>query len=112
MLAARANDGRLPPGTPYPFPLGTEAGEWRVSPPLTAVEPAWWVGDVTPFMLPSAAMVRTKGPYPLTSKRYARDFNEVKEIGSLDEHDEDRRPDDGGDLLAGAAAPDLRQPDA
>ena len=51
MLAAREHDGRLPAGTPYPFPLGTAPGEWRVSPPLTAVDPAWWVGNVRPFLI-------------------------------------------------------------
>jgi len=84
MLAARANDGRLPPGTPYPFPLGTTPGAWRVSPPLTAVEPAWWVGNVKPFMIGRGDRFRTAGPNPLASKAYARDLNEVKRIGAFD----------------------------
>jgi PAP2 superfamily len=84
MLAARANDGRLPPGTPYPFPLGTTPGAWRVSPPLTAVEPAWWVGNVKPFMIGRGDRFRTAGPNPLRSKAYARDLNEVKRIGAFD----------------------------
>ena len=72
MLAARANDGRLPPGTPYPFPQGTAPGAWRVSPPLTAVDPAWWVGDVRPFLIPSARWFLSDGPNALTSRAYAR----------------------------------------
>jgi hypothetical protein len=84
MLAARANDGRLPPGTPYPFPLGTTPGAWRVSPPLTAVEPAWWVGSVKPFMIGRGDRFRTAGPNPLASNAYARDLNEVKRIGAFD----------------------------
>jgi hypothetical protein len=84
MLAARANDGRLPAGTPYPFPLGTTPGAWRVSPPLTAVEPAWWVGNVKPFMIGRGDRFRTAGPNPLASKAYARDLNEVKRIGAYD----------------------------
>jgi hypothetical protein len=84
MLAARANDGRLPAGTPYPFPLGTLPGEWRVSPPLTTPDPAWWLANVRPFMLPRADMVRTDGPNPLWSRGYARDVNEVKRIGAFD----------------------------
>ncbi|MDA0165994.1 vanadium-dependent haloperoxidase [Solirubrobacter ginsenosidimutans] len=83
MLAARANDGRMAHGAPYPYPLGTEPGAWRVSPPLTAVDPAWWVGDVRPFVIPSARWFGTPGPNPLTSRAYARDLNEVKEIGAL-----------------------------
>jgi hypothetical protein len=84
MLAARADDGRLPAGTPYPFPLGTAPGEWRVSAPLTTVDPAWWVGDVRPFMLPRADVFRTDGPNPLWSRAYARDLKEVERIGALD----------------------------
>jgi hypothetical protein len=83
MLAARATDGRLPAGTPYPFPPGTAPGAWRVSPPLTAVDPAWWVGNVKPFMIGRGDRFRTDGPYPLPSKAYARDFNEVKRIGAF-----------------------------
>ena len=84
MLAAREHDGRLPAGTPYPFPLGTAAGEWRVSPPLTAVDPAWWVGNVRPFLIGRGDRFRTSGPTPLASKAYARDLNEVKRIGAFD----------------------------
>jgi PAP2 superfamily len=87
MLAARENDGRLPPGTPYPFPLGKNPGEWRVSPPLTAVEPAWWVGNVRPFLIPNARWFLSDGPNPLTSRAYARDFNEVKRLGAFDSPD-------------------------
>jgi hypothetical protein len=87
MLAARANDGRLPLGTPYPFPQGTSPGAWRVSPPLTTVEPAWWVGNVRPFMIPSARWFLSDGPNALTSRAYARDFNEVKRLGELNSPD-------------------------
>lgn len=84
MLAARASDGRLPAGTPYPFPLGTAPGEWRVSPPLTTVDPAWWVGGVKPFLIGRGDRFRTDGPNPLRSRAYARDLNEVKRVGALD----------------------------
>jgi hypothetical protein len=83
MIAARTGDGRLPAGTPYPFLLGTGPGEWRVSPPLTSVEPTWWVGGVTTFLVPDAEMLRTDGPPALSSEAYAEDFNEVKSLGSL-----------------------------
>lgn len=83
MLAARAGDGRMAHGEPYPFPQGTTPGAWRVSPPLTAVDPAWWVGNVRPFLIPSARWFGTDGPNDLRSRAYARDFAEVKEIGAL-----------------------------
>lgn len=80
MLAARAHDGRN--GTFVPV-LGTAPGQWRLSPPLFATDPTPWVGYVTPFLLPNAAMLRSDGPNALTSRAYARDFNEVKSLGSL-----------------------------
>jgi hypothetical protein len=82
MLAERAGDGRHPT-TPFPFVFGTTAGVWRVSPPLTAPEPTPWVAHVRPFLVPRAEMLRSDGPNALTSRAYARDFNEVKSLGSL-----------------------------
>ena len=82
MLVARASDGRNPT-TPFPFVFGTSPGVWRVSPPLTAPDPAAWVGNVTPFLVPSVEMLRTDGPNALKSKAYAEDFNEVKSLGAL-----------------------------
>jgi PAP2 superfamily len=84
MIAARTGDGRLPAGTPYPFPFGTNAGEWRPSPPLLVAEPAWWVGNVRTFLVPDAEMLRSDGPNDLASAAYAEDFNEVKSLGALD----------------------------
>jgi hypothetical protein len=80
MLLARENDGR---NGPFTFVLGTTPGVWRPSPPFFALDPTPWVGNVTPFLLPNAAMLRSKGPNDLKSKAYADDFNEVKSIGSL-----------------------------
>lgn len=82
MLLRRADDGRNP-GTAFPFVFGSTAGVWRVSFPLTAPEPAAWVGDVTPFLVPSAEMLRSDGPNALTSGAHAKDFNEVKSLGSF-----------------------------
>jgi hypothetical protein len=80
MLAARANDGRFGPFTPV---YGTTPGVWRPTPPLFAPDPAPWVGNVRPFLVPDAAMLRTDGPNALPSRAYAKDFNEIKKIGSL-----------------------------
>jgi hypothetical protein len=80
ILAARANDGR---GGAFTFVFGTTPGVWRKSPPLYLADPAPWVGNVTPFMLRSPSQLRTEGPNKLTSEQYAKDFNEVKAIGSL-----------------------------
>lgn len=85
MLAARAGDGR---GGPFTFVFGTDPGEWRLAPPqgpagIVARDPAPWVGNVRPFLVPEVGMLRTDGPNPLTSAAYTEDFNEVKELGSL-----------------------------
>jgi hypothetical protein len=86
MLAQRANDGRF---DPFPVVEGTDPGEWRSAPPqgpdpgIVAKDPAPWVGNVRPFLVPNVKMLRTDGPNALTSAAYAEDFNEVKELGSL-----------------------------
>ena len=80
MLEARLNDGRFgPPPQLYP----PAPGIWRPTPPNFANDPAPWVGNVLPFLVPSAEMLRTDGPNALASADYAEDFNEVKELGSL-----------------------------
>src|SRR6266487_7189170 len=80
MLEERMNDGRFgPPPDLYP----PAPGIWRPTPPNFANDPAPWVGNVLPFLVPSAEMLRTDGPNALTSADYAEDFNEVKEVGSL-----------------------------
>jgi hypothetical protein len=80
MLAARANDGR---GGPFSFVLGATPGAWRPTPPNFGLDPAPWVGNVRPFLIASAEMLRTDGPNALTSAAYAEDLNEVKRLGSL-----------------------------
>ena len=93
MLALRKDDGvtRDAPYTP-----GMGPGKWRphpnpvpANPPianpdaargyLSSVVPGW--GNVTPFTLLSASQFWLAGPPALTSATYARDYNEVKNIG-------------------------------
>lgn len=66
---------------------GTQPGEWRstVFTPTgqPIVEPAPWVGNVDPFIVPDVETLRSDGPNPLTSPAYAEDFNEVKAYGSV-----------------------------
>ena len=116
MLQARMNDGRFgPPPALYP----PAPGIWRPTPPNFANDPAPWVGNVRPFIVPSVEMLRTDGPNALTSDDYAEDFNEIKEIGSLTSTTRTRGRDRCCDLLAGpsdgALEPDLshagRQPE-
>jgi hypothetical protein len=80
MLADRAGDGR---GAPFTVVLGTEPGVWRPTPPTLALDPAPWVGNVRPFVVPHVVILRSDPPNRLTSGAYARDLNEVKQVGSL-----------------------------
>lgn len=79
MLAARSNDGRF---GPFTFTPGMQAGQWRPTPPAFISDPFAWVGNVRPFLLRSSSQLRTRGPLALTSKAYAREFNEVKALGA------------------------------
>ena len=80
MLAARANDGRG--GGPGTF-VGMLPGLWRPTPPFFAQDPAPWVMNVLPFLIKSPDQFRSRGPNELTSRKYAKEFAEVKEIGSV-----------------------------
>ena len=80
LIAERAGDGRFPAAPFYTFPVGTLPGEWR---PTSGVnDPAAWLKDVRPFVLRDPDLFRARKPHGLTTKAYADDFNEVKEIGS------------------------------
>ncbi|HMF12068.1 MAG TPA: vanadium-dependent haloperoxidase, partial [Gemmataceae bacterium] len=61
--------------TPDPVPFDPPAAGDR----LPAVLPGW--GQVTPFVLRSSRQFEADGPPSLESKRYARDYDEVKSIG-------------------------------
>jgi hypothetical protein len=83
MLTARANDGRFGPSPWVPNP---DPGHWQplLNPDGTPIlDPTPWVGDVKPFLMTSSSQFRTDGPNALTSAAYAKDFNEVKALGSL-----------------------------
>jgi hypothetical protein len=82
MLAFRQNDGFLAAFNPV---IGTDPGDWRPIgwPATPAFDPDGWVGNSKPFLIESPSQFRSKGPYALTSRAYAREFNEVKELGAL-----------------------------
>jgi hypothetical protein len=82
MLAFRQNDGFMAAFTPV---IGTDSGNWRPIgwPATPAFDPDGWVANEKPFLIEDPSRYRSKGPNPLTSKAYAREFNEVKELGAL-----------------------------
>jgi hypothetical protein len=79
MIVARTNDGRF--GS-FRFTTGTLPGEWRPVLPSFVNDPAAWVKDVKPFLVESPSQFRSRGPNALTSEKYAREFAEVKSLGS------------------------------
>ena len=48
---------------------------WIVSDPFA------WVANVQPFVLQSPSQFQSKGPARLGSRAYAKEYNEVKELG-------------------------------
>ena len=82
MIAARQNDGRFGPS---PWRSDSRAGALAAaaSTRYTRLDPTPWVGGVRPFLLKSSSQFRTAGPNALNSAAWAKDFNEVKDIGAL-----------------------------
>ena len=83
MMAARQNDGRFGPS---PWVPNSDPGHWQpdLNPDGTPqLDPTPWVGQVRPFLMQSSSQFRTRGPRALTSGAYAKDFNEVKALGSV-----------------------------
>jgi len=78
MLADRLDDGRTGTGL---WPVGTQPGQWRLVPP-TNLNVFSWVGDIRPFSLLRTNQFKVDAPPKLTSKQYAREFNEVKALGA------------------------------
>jgi hypothetical protein len=84
MLAARKGDGR---GGAYRFPAPATpmdpwpVGQWRPVLPAFGNDPAAWIKDVKPFVIRDP--YASPAPYALASKRYAREFDEVKSVGAL-----------------------------
>jgi hypothetical protein len=79
MIAARMADGRF--GL-FRFLSGSGPGVWKPPLPPFASDPNAWVKDVKPFLIERASQFRSDGPYELTSRKYAREFNEVKSVGA------------------------------
>lgn len=83
ILNLRTGDGSFPPN-PEIFTGGTGPGEWRPTLPAFAPMASPWLGAVAPFALKDSAQLRASPPPPhLASGKYARDYDEVKALGSV-----------------------------
>jgi hypothetical protein len=81
ILSVRSNDGSAQAQFPYTAPGAGTPGVWVAIGTAPALLPGW--GSVTPWVLKSGSQFRPDGPPPLYGRRYARDYNEVHDIGSL-----------------------------
>ena len=81
ILAARANDGAALAQFVYTAPGAGAPGVWVPNGSAVSLLPGW--GNVAPWVLHSASQFRPDGPPSLDSGRYARDYREVQELGSL-----------------------------
>jgi hypothetical protein len=81
ILTVRASDGAAAAVT-APYTPGTGPGVWIPTPPAfaQALDPGW--GSVRPFLIENGSAFRPDPPPALDSRRYTRDFDEIKEIGS------------------------------
>lgn len=80
LIAARQGDGfEADIGFTMPAPA---PGVWQLPEGQAPMTP--WASKLRPFMLRSPDQFRPGAPKKLTSRTYARDFDEVKLMGSLD----------------------------
>ena len=109
MIALRLNDGSSPPQ--FSLPASTDPGVWQLTPSCPAaggINFQWQ--NMTPFGVPSTpgskAWIAQFAPAPppaLTSRRYTRDYNEVKRVGNMSS-DLTERPQDRADVARFYAA--------
>lgn len=82
VIALRANDGSAPPD--FYLPSTSEPGQWQPTPGCPAAGGTFFQWRaMTPFALRSGDQFRLPPPPLISSARYARDYNEVKEVGSI-----------------------------
>jgi hypothetical protein len=83
IIGIRAGDGAAQAQYPYTAPGAGAPGVWVPTPPAfaAALLPGWVF--VQPWVLESGAQFRPDEGPDVTSHRYARDLNEVKELGAL-----------------------------
>ena len=82
IVALRSADGAAQAQYPYTPPNPGAPGVWMPTPPgFAAASAPGWVA-VKPWVLESGGQFRPAEPPDLTSHRYGRDLNEVKELGA------------------------------
>jgi hypothetical protein len=100
LIALRTGDGSTPPE--FYSPTSSTAGAWQLTPscpPAGGILLQW--RNLRPFAIQSADQFRSAPPPALTSQRYARGYNEVMRVGSIDSA---FRPQDRADVARFYAA--------
>lgn len=80
VLAARGGDHRNDPELEG-YTAGNDPGVWIPTPPTFAAPQGAFLQFVTPFGYDDPARFRPKAPPALESRTYARDYNEIKDLG-------------------------------
>ena len=100
MYLHRADDGAEPPEN-YD-PQSDEPGQWQLTPtcpPAGGLFLHW--RNLKPFGIKRGDQFRSAPPPSLTSRAFARDYNEVKAVGGVDS---EKRPSDRADVARFFAA--------
>ena len=84
MIAARTGDGRWGEAGFLPLADPLLAGDWRPTAASGANDPGAWLRNVDPFFVRDARRFLSRGPNALTSRRYTKEYNEVKLVGEFD----------------------------
>jgi hypothetical protein len=79
ILDLRADDGRY---AVIPVPVATEPGDWEPTPPTMANFPSIWFSQVDTMAIHSAAAYDPGPPPPIGSRRYLKQFREVRDYGA------------------------------
>jgi hypothetical protein len=78
-LEARSQDG-MSTTAEFKPPVGT--GQWRPTPPSNAPMAVPQLADVLPFTTKDFSFLKVQGPPALDSAAYARDVEEIRQVGS------------------------------
>jgi hypothetical protein len=84
VLTLRSEDGYDTPPVDPAYEEGTAPGEYRYTPGTPFAFAPHLGTDLTPFALRRGSQFRPGPPYPLTSRTYAADVNEVQRLGGDD----------------------------
>ncbi|PYS89418.1 MAG: hypothetical protein DMF62_07285 [Acidobacteria bacterium] len=80
MVANRTNDGSAPPL--FHIPTNSDPYEWQITPGCTSGVFRHWP-NVRPFGIVSSSQFRSEPPPTFDSGVYARDYNELQQVGDI-----------------------------